>query len=76
MKRVDRDYWMREAVNAHTDLVLFNTIIAMVESGDFSSDSQVEQFSVVRSCKRGMAKSLARYDRARAKAGGKDMRGQ
>lgn len=64
MKKKTRKDWLEEAKKNHTDLCLFDTIASMVEGGGFSSNSQVEQFAIVATCKRAIQKCLARMDRA------------
>lgn len=54
------------AESAHNDLNMFYAIISMLESGSMSSDSQADQFAIIKRATAAAYKCLRRYDRAHA----------
>jgi hypothetical protein len=54
----------KAAAKAHTDLNVFYGVIALMEGGLMSADSQSDVQRLIASCQRASAKCLARYDAA------------
>lgn len=58
---------VEEAAQAHTDLNVFGAVVQLLEGGLLSSDSQPDDFRIIRICNSAEQKALHRYDAALAK---------
>jgi hypothetical protein len=70
MPYTDKGKHIKEAAEAHSDLNIFAGIVALLEGGTLSTDSQDIEFRIIAICQRAQQKCLARFDRSVAKAGG------
>jgi hypothetical protein len=65
MAKAKRDDLMAAMTEAHTDLVVFESIIAILEGGTVSARVQPYDFKVIALCKKAQQQSLKQFDRAR-----------
>lgn len=66
MSKKSNDELLELAAQAHTDLAMFDGIVALLESGSISPDSQADANRVIANCKTAIQKQLRRFDKARA----------
>lgn len=64
MKRKSAKDFIKDAVEAHTDLNIFEAVVAILEGGTVSARAQPYDFRVIALCMRAEQQCLRRYDRA------------
>ena len=69
MAKRDRAAWIREAAHHHTNLCLFGSVVAIMESGNIHGPrAQADAALIIRRCNNAMRDALYKYDNAVAQA--------
>lgn len=64
MNQKARRAMIKEAVEAHNDLNIFEAVVAILEGGTVSAGAQPYDFRVIAICKKAQQECLRRYHRA------------
>lgn len=64
MKKKTQKQLIRDAVEAHSDLNIFASVVAALEGGTLSGAAQPDDFKIIAIAQRAQQRCLVRYDRA------------